>query len=159
MRDYMRVKVTQSCLTLCDSMDYGVHGILQARILEWVAFSFSRGSSWPRKSNPGLPFFRQILYQLSHTGSLRILERVAYPFSRGSSWPRNQTGVSCNAGRFFTNRAIGESRCYSKASKYSFLSFKSYLLHDKIVPRYVICCYKLCICLTGILNSSHTLVK
>ena len=42
------VKVTQSCQTLCDLMDYSVHGILQARILEWVAFSFSRGSSQPR---------------------------------------------------------------------------------------------------------------
>ena len=42
--------VTQSCLTLCDPMDYSppgssVHGILQARILEWVAIPFSRGSS------------------------------------------------------------------------------------------------------------------
>ena len=42
------VKVTQSCLTLCDPMDYTVHGILQARILEWTAFPFSRGSSWLR---------------------------------------------------------------------------------------------------------------
>ena len=42
------VKVTQSCLTLCDSMDCKVHGILQVRILEWVAFPFSRGSSQPR---------------------------------------------------------------------------------------------------------------
>ena len=42
------VKVTQSCLTLCDPMDCTVHGILQARILEWVAFPFSRGSSQPR---------------------------------------------------------------------------------------------------------------
>ena len=41
-------KVTQSCLTLCRPMDYAVHGILQARILEWVAFPFSRGSSQPR---------------------------------------------------------------------------------------------------------------
>ena len=32
----------------CDPMDYTVHGILQARILEWVAFPFSRGSSQPR---------------------------------------------------------------------------------------------------------------
>ena len=45
--------VTQSCLTLCDPMDYSppgssVHGILQARVPEWVAISFSRGSSWPR---------------------------------------------------------------------------------------------------------------
>ena len=44
----MKVKVAQSCLTLCDPMDYKVHGILQARILEWAAFPFSRGSSQPR---------------------------------------------------------------------------------------------------------------
>ena len=46
-------EVAQSCLTLCDPMDCSppgssVHGILQARILEWVAISFSRGSSQPR---------------------------------------------------------------------------------------------------------------
>ena len=44
----VKVKAAQWCLTLCDSMDYTVHGILQARILEWVAFPFSRGSSQPR---------------------------------------------------------------------------------------------------------------
>ena len=44
----MCVKVTQSHLTLCDPMDYTVHGILQARILEWVAFPFYRDSSQPR---------------------------------------------------------------------------------------------------------------
>ena len=49
----LKVLVTQSRLSLCDPMDCGplgssVHGILQARILEWIAFSFSRGSSWPR---------------------------------------------------------------------------------------------------------------
>ena len=42
------VKVAQLCLTLCDPRDYAVHGILQARILEWVAFPFSRGSAQPR---------------------------------------------------------------------------------------------------------------
>ena len=41
----MKVKVAQSCPTLCDPMYYTVHGILQARTLEWVAFPFSRGSS------------------------------------------------------------------------------------------------------------------
>ena len=44
----MKVKVTQSCLTLCDPMDNTVHEILQARILEWLAVPFSRGSSQPR---------------------------------------------------------------------------------------------------------------
>ena len=42
------VKVTQSFLTLCDPVDYTVHGILQARILEWVAYPFSIGYSQPR---------------------------------------------------------------------------------------------------------------
>ena len=60
-------------------------------------------------SNPGLPHCRQILYQLSHQGSPRILEWVAYPFSSRSSQPRNQTGVSCIAGKFFTNWAIRET--------------------------------------------------
>ena len=44
----MKVKTAQSCPTLCDPVDYTVHGILQARILEWVAFPFPRGSSQPR---------------------------------------------------------------------------------------------------------------
>ena len=66
--------VAKSCLTLCDPTDCSppgssVHGILQARILEWVAISFSRGSSRPRDwtcvsclSCTG----KQILYHLSH---------------------------------------------------------------------------------------------
>ena len=53
------VLVAQSCPTLCDSMDYSppgssAHGILQARILEWVAIIFSRGSSQPG-IEPGSP--------------------------------------------------------------------------------------------------------
>ena len=44
----VKVKVTQSYPTLCDPVDYTVHGILQARILERVAFPFSRASSQPR---------------------------------------------------------------------------------------------------------------
>ena len=50
---WREVIVTQLCLTLCDPMDcsppgFSIHGILQARILEWVAIPFSRGSSRPR---------------------------------------------------------------------------------------------------------------
>ena len=50
---HLHVKSLQLCLTLCDSMDCSplgssVHGILQARILEWIAMLFSRGSSQPR---------------------------------------------------------------------------------------------------------------
>ena len=43
-----KVKVVQLCLTLCDPMDYTLHWTLQARILEWIAFPLSRGSSQPR---------------------------------------------------------------------------------------------------------------
>ena len=44
----VKIEVAQLCLTICDPMGYAVHGILQARILEWVAFPFSRVSSQPR---------------------------------------------------------------------------------------------------------------
>ena len=44
----LNLKVTQSCPTLCDPMDYADQGILQVRRLEWVAVLFSRGSSQPR---------------------------------------------------------------------------------------------------------------
>ena len=98
----VKVKVVQSCLILCNPMDYTVHGILQARILEWVAFPFSRGSrDRTQGSNPGLLPCRRIFYQLSHKGSSRILEWVAYPFFRGTSQSRNRTRVSCVTGRFF----------------------------------------------------------
>ena len=53
MRNILNVKSLQLYLILCDPMDYSlpgssVHGISQAKILEWVAISFSRGSSQPR---------------------------------------------------------------------------------------------------------------
>ena len=47
-RKDVKVNLTQSCLTLCNPMDYMFHGILQVRILAWVAFPFSRGASQPR---------------------------------------------------------------------------------------------------------------
>ena len=71
----VKVIVTQPCLTHCDPMDCSlpgssVHGILQARILEWVAMPSSRGSSQPRDRTQA--FHMQafhILYHLSHQGS------------------------------------------------------------------------------------------
>ena len=53
MKEAMKVKVAQSCLTLCDPMVYTVHGIVQARILEWLAFFFSRESSQPKDQAQG----------------------------------------------------------------------------------------------------------
>ena len=62
----VKVKVTQSCLTLCNLMDYKVHGILQARLLEWVAFPFSRGSSKPRDQTQVSHIAGGFFFQLSH---------------------------------------------------------------------------------------------
>ena len=45
---WVKGEVIQLCLTLCDPMSFTIHGILHARILEWVTFPFSRGSSQPR---------------------------------------------------------------------------------------------------------------
>ena len=65
----MKVKVTQSCPTLCDPMDCTIHGILQARILEWIASSLLHWIFPTQGLNPGLPHCRRILYQLSHQKS------------------------------------------------------------------------------------------
>ena len=62
------VKVAQPYPTLCDPMGYTVHGILQAGILERVAFPFSRGIFPTQGSNAGLLHCRQILYGLRHQG-------------------------------------------------------------------------------------------
>ena len=70
--------VSQSCPSLCDPVDYSspgfsVHGILQVRILVWVAIPFSRGSFFLNQElNLGLMHCRQILYYLSHQVSLKI---------------------------------------------------------------------------------------
>ena len=64
-------EVTQSCLTLSDLMDppaSSIHGIVQSRVLEWIAISFSRGIFLTQGSNPGLLHCRQTLYCLSHQG-------------------------------------------------------------------------------------------
>ena len=66
--------VARSYPTLCDTMDYTpprshVHGISRARILEWVAIPFSRGSYRPKDQTWGLLHCREILYHLSHQGN------------------------------------------------------------------------------------------
>ena len=103
------------------------------RILEWVAYPFSRGSSQPR-IEPGLLHCRQILYQLSYQGSpesesesCSVLSYSLWPHGLYSPWnspgqntgvgslsllqgifpTRDRTQVSCDAGGFFTNWAIG----------------------------------------------------
>ena len=119
------VLCAQLCPTLCDRMDGSPPGspvpeISQARILEWVALSFSRGSSPPRDqtrvswisciSRWILFFFYPMVYTVHGILQARILEWVAFPFSRGSPQPRDRIQVSRTAGGFFTSWATREAQ-------------------------------------------------
>ena len=99
--DCWKVKVAQLCPTLCDTMDCSPCNS-PSQNTGVGSLSLLQGIFPTQESNPGLLHCRQLLYQLSQ-GNPRILEWVAYPFSSRSSRSRNQTGVSCTAGRFFTN--------------------------------------------------------
>ena len=106
-------EVSESCSVMSlFSTPWTIHtacGILQARILEWVAFPFFKGSSHPRDRTQDSFIAGGFFFQLRHKGSPRILEWVAYPFSSGSFWPRSRTGFSDIVGRFFTSWAIREA--------------------------------------------------
>ena len=103
------MKITHSCPTVCDPMDYYNPWNSPGYNTGVGSLSLLQGIFPIQGSKAGLQHCRRILYQLSHKGSPRILEWEAYPFSRGSSWPRNQTRVSHIASRFFTNWAIREA--------------------------------------------------
>ena len=105
----MKVKsqseVSQSCPTLSDPMDcsppgYSVHGIFQARVLEWGAITFSMCPTLYDPIDCSLLGFS--IYRIFQA---RILEWVAISFCRGSSQHRNQTWVFHIAGRHFTIEA------------------------------------------------------
>ena len=101
--------VAQSCPTLCDPVDcsppgFSAHGILQARILEWVAISFSRGSSWPIIAFLSVDLENQTYNRHVHA---RLLQLYPIPFDLmdysppGSSVhgdsPGKNTGAGCHA--------------------------------------------------------------
>ena len=80
----LKVKVSQSCPTLCDPMNYTVHGILQATILEWVAFPFSRDLPNPgiKPRSPtlqadSLPVEPQGKPKNTGVGSLSLLQQIS----------------------------------------------------------------------------------
>ena len=86
------VRKSESCSLLSASLQpHGVHGILQARVLEWVAFPFSRGSSQPKGSNPGLPHGRRILSERPFLKSPQItnagegVEKREPPYTVGAT--------------------------------------------------------------------------
>ena len=84
-------------------------GVLQARILEWVAMPSSRGFSHPRDQTQvsciaGRFFTTWVTKEAQEYWSGSTI------FSRGSFWPRNQTAASCTAGRYFTSWATKEAQ-------------------------------------------------
>ena len=112
--------IDQSCLPLCDPIDYIVHGILWARILEWGSFPFSRGCSQSRDQTQvslitGRFFTSWATIKAKNTepGSLSLLQWI-FP-TQEFNW------VSCIAGRFFNNWAIREAHTHG--------IFSYFLLH------------------------------
>ena len=98
----------QSCPILCNTMDCNPWDS-PGQNIGVVSLFLLQGIFPIQGSNPGLPHYRQILYQLNHKGSPRILVWVASLFSSRSTQPRKRTRVSCIAGGFFTNWAIREA--------------------------------------------------
>ena len=119
----MCVLVTQSCLTLCDPMDCSlpgssVHGILQARVLEWVAIPFSRGSSPPRDQTRVSYLTGRFVYCLSHQGSLGFLNPWHNAF----------------------HLVLKNSSSDSASSLFSLLSSFGISMTLHITPSYCLCC-------------------
>ena len=91
-------KDSESQLVMSDPMDFTVHGILQARILEWVPLPSLGGFPNPG-SNTGLPHYRQILYQAepqgkpknTGVGSLSLLQRICLNQESNLGSPALQT--------------------------------------------------------------------
>ena len=118
--------VTKSCPNLCDPMDCSlpgssVQGILQARILEWVAISFSRGSSQPRDWT-GVSYVsctgRQVLYHWCQLGSPGIRWELRLWLLQEWNWCKGSKGTRCeNCETCFKTPIV--------FSGFSFLSFSS----------------------------------
>ena len=104
----LKVKVSpvMSCLTLCDPMDYTVYAVLQATILEWVASSLLQWIFPTQGLNPGLLYWRRILYQLRHTGHKSPAHRIAvyrlYPSNSEASEQHQQTAVRLSCVELWT---------------------------------------------------------
>ena len=89
-------------------MEYTVHGILQARILKWVAFSFSRDVPNP-EIEPRSPALQVNSLPVEALGKPKNSGVGSLTLASRSSQPRNRTRVSYIAGGFFTNLATKEA--------------------------------------------------
>ena len=99
----LKVKVAQSCPTLCDPMDCTVHAILQARILKWEPFPTPK--DLPNSGiEPRSPALQEDSLPAELQGSPRILKWVVYPFSSIIFPTQESSKISTNG---FNNRAAG----------------------------------------------------
>ena len=102
----------QSCPTLCDPVGCSppgssVHGIFQARVLEWVAMSFSRGSSQPRDQThiASVSYTdRQILYHKRHLGSPTLGRKLHLISDRFSLFPVHFFPISPTSSKTFIDQ-------------------------------------------------------
>ena len=93
---YLKVKVAPLCLTFCDPMDYTDHGILQARILECVAFPFSRKSSQLRDQTQVslIAYLRLLIFLLAILIPACALSSLAFHTMYSVSWINKVTKYS-----------------------------------------------------------------
>ena len=121
---YMHAKLLQSCLTLCDPMDYSlpgssVHGILQARTLEWVAMPFSRGSSLPRD---WICLFQLLRWQLGSLPLMPLGKPPVSPRVSSNSCPLSQwcyLTISSSAALFFCHQSFLTSGSFSMSQLFA----------------------------------------
>ena len=113
------VKVAQSCPGLCKPTDYTVHGILQARILEWVTFPFSQPRDRTQVSQ-----FANGFSNMSHKGSPRILDLVACPSSSGPSPPTQESNPGFLHCRWILYQLSYQGSCYHSHPKFQHFALK-----------------------------------
>ena len=127
----VKVKVIQLCPTLCNPTDYTVLGTLQARILEWVAFPFSRGSSQPRDWTQVSCIAGGLFTSWATREALRDVKQVFYPCFR-----TGKLGL-CDVSWFFL--CTSACRLWRKVStsKFSALPNTSLCFAGKLFTQYL----------------------
>ena len=123
-------------------MDYSlpvssVHGILQARILEWLSVPFSRETSYT-EIEPWSLTLQANSSPAEPPVSPRILDWVHCPFFRGFSWSRNRTKVSCIVGGILLSWATGKPPSPSHFPRSQSCGAESF---DLLMMCMVFCCF------------------
>ena len=174
------VLVAQSCPTLCDPMDcsppgFSVHGILQARILEWISIPFSRGTSQSR-IEPWSPVSQADLYRLSYRevcGFCHTLTWISHgctcvPCSRTPSYlPPHPMPLSCPSAPALSTMFHAQNfNCWSISHMviYMFQCYSHKSSHPRLLPQSpkvcslylcLFCCLAFRVIITFFLNSIY----